>query len=436
MILREVCRNPSARLWALAMATIANPLDSLPLGRRELIVLLAMMMSLNALSIDAMLPALDNIAADLGVLDGNDRQLVIAVYGMGMGLGCLLPGSLADRFGRRRIVLFSLVIYTVFSAITAFLQDFTLLLIARAIAGILGAGLLVAPIAIVRDLYDGDEMAKLMSLISAVFITVPVLAPSLGQGILLFGDWRLIFIILAVIGALTGIWTYARLPETLAPERRQMVNVPVIARNMRVAMSDRSAAGYVIGGALLMGGVFGYVNSAQQLYQDHFGVGDQFPLLFGMTAAVMVLSNLTNSAIVTRFGARRVSHTGVLVFIVVSAVQVWSSYAHPGDIWWFMPLMAINLGLLGFLGANFGSIAMQPFAQIAGSASSIQTFVRMFGAASAGAVIGSFYDGTALPFAWSLLISSLIALVLVLYSEKGKLFRRLHQVPTKERCVP
>ncbi len=418
------------------MATIASPLDSLSLGRRELIVLLATMMSLNALAIDAMLPAIDDMASELGATGANSRQFVIAIYAIGMGIGCLVPGSLADRFGRRRIVLFSLLAYTIFALATAFLQDFTLLLAARFMAGILGAGLIVAPIAIVRDLYEGDDMAQLMSLIGAVFITVPVLAPSLGQAILFVGNWRMIFIILAAMGALTAVWVYARLPETLAPEKRQLVNIPVIARNMSVAMSDRSAAGYVIGGALLMGGVFGYVNSAQQLYQDHFGVGEAFPVLFGLTSAVMVFSNLTNSAIVTRFGARRVSHTGVLLFIVASAVQVWSSYAHPGDIWWFMPLMGINLGLLGFLGANFGSIAMQPFSHIAGSASSIQTFVRMFGAASVGAVIGSFYDGTAKPFAWALLISSLIALMLVLYSENGKLFRRLNKVPTRERCVP
>lgn len=418
------------------MASTASPFDTLPLGKRELIVLLAMMMSLNALAIDAMLPALDNLAADLGAVGGNSRQLVIGVYTIGMGLGCLIPGSLADRFGRRPIVLFSLAAYTLLGVTMAFLQDFQALLAIRAVSGLFAAGLVVAPIAIVRDLYEGDEMAQLMSLISAVFISVPVLAPSLGQAILFVGDWRTIFLVLATFGAATAIWVYFRLPETLAPERRQLVNLPVIARNMRVAMSDRSAFGYVIGGSLLMGGVFGYVNSAQQLYQDHFGVGDKFPIFFGMTAAVMVLSNLTNSAIVTRFGARRVSHAGLLLFMVASAVQVWSSYAHEGEVWWFMPLMGINLGLLGFLGANFGSIAMQPFARIAGSASSIQTFVRMFGAASVGALIGSFYNGTAQPFAWSLLVSSVIAMLLVLFSEKGKLFRRLHKVPTRERCVP
>jgi DHA1 family bicyclomycin/chloramphenicol resistance-like MFS transporter len=148
--------------------------------------------------------------------------------------------------------------------------------------------------------------------------------------------------------------------------------------------------------------------------------------VFGGTAAMMAVSNIVNSRIVERFGARRVSHAGVLMFIVVSALQVWAAYYRDGDLWWFLPLMAMNLGLLGFLGANFGSIAMQPFAHIAGAASSIQTFFRMFGAALVGLVIGQAYDGTARPFALALLIGSVSALLLVSYSEKGKLFRRLN----------
>jgi len=395
-------------------------------------MLLALLMSLNALSIDVMLPALEDMARDLNVADGNRRQLVVAVYTVAMGIGCLLPGSLADRFGRRPIILMSLAIYSLFSLITALLTNFEVLLWMRGIAGLLSAGLMVAPTAIVRDLYEGDRMARLMSVIAAVFITVPVIAPSLGQAILVVADWRWIFVALAVIGGLAAIWVWFRLPETLTPENRQNINLPIIAANMKLAVSNRQAIGYVCGAALLVGGVFGYVNSAQQLFQEHFGVGQMFPILFGGTAAMMAISNMVNSRIVMRFGARRVSHTGVLLFIAVSATQVWSSYAHPGNLWWFVPLMSINLGLLGFLGANFGSIAMQPFAKIAGAASSVQTFFRMFGAAMVGALIGQAYDGTALPFAWSLLLTSVAALLMVLFSENGRLFRRVHGPQTPD----
>ncbi len=195
---------------------------------------------------------------------------------------------------------------------------------------------------------------------------------------------------------------------------------------MRIALINRSSIGYVLGTMLLIGAVFGYVNSAQQLIGEHLAVGDMFPLVFGGIAAAMVISNVVNSRIVERFGARRVSYSGVLVFIAVSLVGVWAAHYRPDSLAWFLPLMATNLMLLGFLGANFGSIAMQPFATIAGAASSIQTFFRMFGAAVVGLVIGQAYDGTARPFAHALLICSVSALLLVLYSERGKLFRRLN----------
>jgi len=409
------------------MATQAVPDDKRTIGRRELVVMIATLMSLNALAIDAMLPALDDIATALDATRGNQRQLVVAVYLLANGLGCLVPGVYADRFGRRAVVLFSLGAYALFSALVVLVNDFQVLLVMRGLQGLLSAGLMVVPIAVIRDQYEGDQMARLMSLVSAVFITVPVVAPSFGQAILFIADWHMIFLALSGLAALAAWWAYMRLPETLDPANRQDVHLPTVLRNMKTGLFNRGSIGYVIGTALLIGGVFGYVNSAQQLLGEHFQVGRWFPLVFGGTAAMMAVASIVNSRIVERFGARRVSHAGVLMFIVVSAAQVISSYLHPGNIWWFVPLMATNLGLLGFLGANFGSIAMQPFAQIAGAASSVQTFVRMFGAALVGLVIGQAYDGTARPFAWALLISSVLATALVLYSERGKLFRRLYQ---------
>jgi DHA1 family bicyclomycin/chloramphenicol resistance-like MFS transporter len=286
---------------------------------------------------------------------------------------------------------------------------------------------MVAPVALIRDRYEGDQMARMMSMVSAVFIIMPVIAPSMGQAVMLFAGWRWIFVTLAMMGTIAALWAWIRLPETLTEENRQTIDVPVIVRNMRTALFNRASIGYVVGTSLLIGAVFGYVNSAQQLIGEHFGAGEWFPVVFGGTAAMMAVSNIVNSRIVEKFGARRVSHTGVLIFIVVSCVQVWASLNRDGEIFWFIPLMATNLALLGFLGANFGSIAMQPFANIAGAASSVQTFFRMFGAALVGLVIGQSYDGTAQPFAFALLTCSTLALLLVLYSEKGKLFRRLNK---------
>ena len=175
---------------------------------------------------------------------------------------------------------------------------------------------------------------------------------------------------------------------------------------------------------------------AQQLIGEHFGAGDDFPLLFGLTASTLAFSSFVNSRIVERFGARRVSHTGLIAFIAIAALQVYAALFHGQSLAWFLPLMAANLCLLGFLGANFGSIAMQPFFDTAGSASSVQAFIRMSLGAILGIIIGQTYNDSALPLALALLLCSLGSLLLVLYSERGKLFRRLNAQYYRDRPYP
>lgn len=406
------------------MADAAQSPNKKTIGRRELVVMIALAMSLNALAVDGMLPALDQMAAELGAHDGNQRQLVVGIFILANGIGCLVPGAYADRFGRRPLILFSLVSYAVLSFCVALVNDFTVLLGIRLLQGILSAGLIVVPNAVIRDQYEGDAMAQLMSLISAVFIIVPIIAPSLGQAVLLVAGWRWIFIGMSLLAVIATCWIWLRLPETLRPENRQDIHLPVILRNMGESLTNRSSLGYVLGTAFVLGSVFGYVNSAQQLLGEHFGAGEWFPILFGATAGAMMISSIVNSRIVFRFGARRVSHAGLLIFIGASIAQIWAAHYDGDNLALFMPLMAINLAMLGFLGANFGSIAMQPFSKTAGSASSAQTFFRMVSAAIVGIFIGQSYDGTARPFAYALLICGLCALLCVLYSENGRLFQR------------
>ena len=395
------------------------------LGEREFVALMAMIMALQALCIDAMLPALGIMAQDLGVRDPNDRQLVVGVYLIAAGIGALFPGALADRFGRRPVLFISLAAYVALTVACALVTDFTALLVLRALQAITSAGLSVLPTAIIRDRFSGDRMARAQSTVAVIFMIVPMAAPSFGQAVLAVASWRWIFGGMALLGVAVWIWAWIRLPETLDPANRQSIAPRVIAANMWEAATNRAAMGYVFGASLLVAGLFGYINSAQQLVAEHFGAGDTFPLLFAAMAGGMALANFTNSRIVERFGARRVSHTALLVFIAVSAVQVWLAHLPHQTLWQFVPVMALNMCLVGFMGANFGSIALQPFARIAGAASSFQMFTRMVIAASLGALIGQAYDGTARPLAWSLLAGGLLALGLVLYSEQGRLFRRL-----------
>lgn len=395
------------------------------IGAREFIVLMAALMSLNALAIDAMLPALDEIASSFGIDDPNRRQLVVGVYLLATGFGSLVPGLFADHFGRRPVLLVALAVYILTSLACALSPSFGVLLALRVLQGFGTAALMVLPAAIIRDRFEGDQMARLTSMIFIVFMVVPVLAPSLGQAVLLVkNDWHWIFVALAAYCSLVAVWTWLRLPETLHPEYCQPIDPRTVVHNLPLTLTTRSAVGYVFAGGLTFGSTFGYVNSAQQLIGEHFGAAEIFPLVFGASAATLALSSFVNSRIVERFGARRVSHTALLTFVVVSAAQVYAAHYHGHSLAWFFPLISVNLCLLGFLGANFSSIAMQPFADSAGAASSVQSALRMLLGAVMGITVGQLYDGSAQPLAFALLGCSLGALCLVLFSERGKLFTR------------
>ena len=393
------------------------------LGERELIVLMALLMSLQAFGIDSMLPALGEIASEMSA-DGNQRQLVIGAYFLGSGIGAFFPGAFADRFGRRPILALGLVSYIVLSLACAIVTDFNTIVALRALQGLTCAGLSVVPAAIVRDHVGGDRMARMMSLIMMIFLLVPIVAPAIGQGIMMVAGWRAIFGAMAVMGLVVGVWVWLRLPETLAEDNKQEIDPATILRNMWTALSTRSAIGYVIGSALVFGSLFGFLNSSQQLIAETFGAGEYFAFIFGGAVIGMVVANFTNSRIVERFGARRVSHAALLVFIAVSALQLWSASHPPQSLVQFIVLMSMAMATLGFVGANFSSIAMQPFFHIAGAASSGQTAVRMSTGAVLGSSIGYMFDGTAVPLATAMMSCGLLALAAVLFSERGKLFGR------------
>lgn len=394
-----------------------------PFGERELIILMASLMSLQAFGIDSMLPALDDMAAELGA-GGNDQQYIIGAYFLGSGFGAFLPGAFADRFGRRPVLFFGLISYLVFSLACVFVTNFEVMLGIRLAQGMSCAGLSIVPTAIIRDRVGGDKMARMMSLVIMVFLAVPILAPGIGQLILMFAEWRAIFGLMASIAVLVTIWVWLRLPESLTQENVQDLDVKTILRNMGMSLSNRVSIGYVLGSSLVFGSLFGFLMSSEQLIRVTFGMGDYFAVIFGGAVLGMVVSSFTNSRIVERFGARRVGHSALLGFLVVSALQVLSASQEAQPLWQFVTLLSLNMTALGFVGANFSSIAMQPFEQIAGAASSAHASLRMITGAVLGAIIGQAFDGTAFPLGIAMTTCAVLALLMVLYSERGKLFRR------------
>jgi len=406
-------------------AAAAPATDRFPMGEREFIAMMALLQALQALAIDVMLPSMGEIAHELGAANTNHRQYIIGMFLIGSGLGSLIPGPMADRFGRRPVLFTCLAAYCTLTLASALATSFAALLVLRFATGLFTSGLTVMPMAIIRDRFSGDRMARAQSLVSMVFMVVPITAPMMGQVVLLFAGWRWIFGIMALLAASLMAWALLRLPETLPPEGRHAIGASQIARNLAAILTTRASVGYILATAGTSAMFFNFLGTSQQLVAEHFGAGAMFPALFGAMAALMVLTNFANSRLVMRFGARPVSHFTLFAFIAVAALGVWLSFRPGQTLAEFLLPMGAVMCLTSFMTANFTATALQPFARIAGAAASAQAFVRMSLGALGGSLLGLAFDGTARPVALSALGAGCMALALVTFSERGRLFRRV-----------
>ncbi len=406
------------------------------IGRIELVVMMASLMSLNALAIDIMLPALGLISDDFALQAVNDRQWTITSYIYGMAIGSILYGSLADRFGRRPVLLVTIGIYTGFGILCALAWDYELLLIARFIQGLAASAMGVLANSIIRDRYEGDAMARAMSTIMMIFMIVPITAPLLGQLVLHVAPWKAIFLVLSAAGLGCFLWVIIRLPETLHPDNKTLIQFKSVTAAWYGVIFNRNSFGHVVASGLMMAPLFAYIASAQQIFFDVFNAGDIFVYIFALNAGAMSVASFTNSRIVMRFGARRVSQSALIFFILVSVVHFGLAEAGWMNIWTFTAVLVPSMGMVGFTGANFSSIAMQPFGRTAGVASSFQNFARSGISSMLGAAIGLQFDGTVLPLATGFLVCGIASLILVLWAEKGKLFRRVQTGVTAKDLLP
>ncbi|OHD04572.1 MAG: Bcr/CflA family drug resistance efflux transporter [Sphingopyxis sp. RIFCSPHIGHO2_01_FULL_65_24] len=397
-------------------------------GQREMVVMMAMVMALNALAIDSMLPALPAIGEGLGVTVANDRQYVISTYLLGIGFGSLLYGPLSDRFGRKGVLVPALFAYVAFSIGCGLATSFPMLLTLRFGHGVVSAALGVIVVAVIRDLFSGDAMAKRLSMIFLVFMIVPAIAPTMGAGVAAVAGWRSIFIVLAVMGVVMLFWL-RRLPETLDPADVRPLDLRTMIAGWATVTRHRRAAGYMFASGMMQGSLYGYLNSSEQIIADVFQARNLFPLVFAFVATGIAIANFSNAAIVERFGARRVSQCAVFAFMATASMQILVALSGGETLWMFTALMMVNVGLIGFIGSNFGSIAMEDFGHMAGVASSYQSFAKTLLAATVGALIGQQYDGTTLPLAYAFLMSGVLGLALVYWAERGKLFTRPGTAP-------
>ena len=392
------------------------------LSRVEFIGLIAALMALNALAIDVMLPALPYMGEALGIANENERQFVIGAYMMGFGIAQLAFGPLTDRFGRRGPLLVGLVVYLICAFAATFAPNFAILLALRFTQGMGAAGTRVIATAVVRDKFSGREMAEIMALTFMVFMAIPIIAPGIGQVILLTGPWQNIFLFMSGLALVISLWGFFRLPETMHPEYRRPLSFKSVVDGFRIVLTNRQALMYGLAGTFLFGAMFGFISASQQIFVEIYGLGPYFPVAFAVMASTIAIAQFINSRVVRRYGMRRISHTAILVYLTMALIWVGFALAGPVPFPIFFGLLLVIQFVFGWAASNMNSLSMEPLGNVAGTAASVFGFTQTVGGALIGTFIGQHYNGTLLPNSLGYVSMGTVVLGCVLIAEKGQLF--------------
>ena len=367
-----------------------------PLRTGEFVSLVALLMSLVALSIDAMLPALAQIGQDLGARRPNDTQFVITAVFLGLGAGQILFGPLSDRIGRRAAIHIGLVLFMAGCLVSLFATTFAAMITGRVVQGVGVASARIVTIAMVRDQYEGRGMARLMSFAMAVFILVPTIAPALGQGILWLAGWRAIFGTILAVGAIALTWFSLRQPETLPPDRRRPLSPRDIGSAALEVLRTRAALGYTLATGCVFAPFLAYLSSARQIFQEAYRTGALFALWFGVLSLAFGCASLVNSRLVMKYGMRRLARAAAVSVTVVSVVALALSFAFEGlpPFWLFMAYLLVVFFCIGLLFGNLNALAMQPLGHIAGVGAAVVASLTTFIGVPLGGMVGQSFDGT------------------------------------------
>jgi len=389
-------------------------------GFSEFVILIALIISLVALSIDAMLPALPEIASDLKFDSANDAQFVISMLFVGMGFGQIIFGPLSDSIGRKPAINIGFIIFILGCLLSIFAHDFDDMMIGRFLQGFGAAGPRIVSIALVRDCYAGRQMARVMSFVMTIFILVPIIAPSIGQLIVIYSTWHSIFVLFLVLGVVAMAWFGLRQPETLPKDLRIRFSPGQMMRDIKMICSIPSAIGYTITMGFIFGAFIGYLSSAQQILQIQYALGNHFAIYFGVLAASIGMASLVNAQLVMRFGMRRLSSTAMIITALLSAPFFLLAQYYQGNPPLAM-LMAYLLCVFFFFGIMFGNLnamAMEPLGHIAGLGSAVVGSVSTLMSVTLGIIVADAYDGTVLPLVAGFSVLSILGLITMYWTEK------------------
>lgn len=370
------------------------------------------LMALVSLSIDAILPGLQTMASELGVADGNRRQWVITALFLGLAAGQLVFGPLSDSWGRRRAILLGVAVFSAGSLLSATAQSYEMMLAGRLVQGFGVAGPRTVTLAMIRDRFEGAAMARLMSVIMSIFILVPVLAPGLGQLILLVADWRILFVLVMLFG-----WAATLALILLVPERK-ITRPPFSLSATRAAavavLRHPRTMAVTLAAGCIYGALMGYINSSEQIFHGVFDTGAMYPVWFGALAIFMAAATITNRALLKTYSMQRICTTALVVHGLWSALALLGELATGGlGLGVFLVYSAVTLFALGLTFGNVNAMALQPFGEIAGAAAAVQATVQTLVSLIAVAAIGNLFDGTLVPVLTGYLVLGMVALVLM-----------------------
>ena len=391
------------------------------MSRAEFVAMMAMMFATIAFSIDAMLPALPEIGAELSPDDLNKAQLILTSFVIGMGVGTFFTGPLSDTFGRRPVVMAGAALYVAAAALAWMAPTLELVLLARALQGLGAAGPRIVGIAVIRDLYEGREMARLMSFVMLVFSLVPAIAPALGAVIIAAFGWRGIFAAFIVFALLNTGWFLSRQPETLpASERRPFRIAPMLAA-LGEMFSNPMVRVAIAVQTLIFAALFAMLSSVQPIFDITFGRSDSFPLWFGGVAIVSASASVINAALVVRLGMRRMVSIALVMQIVISGMVIGLELIGlPGGLRFAMFVLwqTSLFFMVGLTLGNLNAMAMEPLGHIAGLAASMMAGVATVAAMAFAIPIGLAFDGTPLPLAFGILAMVAVAQALMVWLKR------------------
>lgn len=374
---------------------------------------MAMLAATVAFSIDAMLPALPEIGAELSAENLNRAQLILTSFILGLGVGTFFAGPLSDRFGRKPVVVGGAVVYIIGASCAYFAQSLEWMLVARVVQGLGASGPRVASMAMIRDLYAGRQMAKILSFVMMIFTVVPALAPTMGAGIIYAFGWRAVFLAFILFSLATLIWLQMRQPESLAPDMRRPLRLSSLWDATLEMLRHPTARLSICIQTLAYSMLFLTISSTQQLFDLTYGQGAHFHFWFGGIAVVAASASVVNARYVVHYGMRAIIRITFIVQIALSAVMIMAVLLPLSAPVEFAIFVLWTLSLFyqaGLTIGNLNALALEPMGHIAGLAASIMAALSTVGSVMIAAPVALAYNGTALPMAVACLICASLAL--------------------------